>query len=423
MNIYISILKAFLRFDLYSTYFKHLNLDVIEKSYPEVYKLFSVLPELHSTSEEKVYTPLDLKIVFTKAYPKADVQFYEAVFRDLVADQSDPKHVEALVKSLAERHQALALAKEAIKVSEGIGSLSDFRSQVEKIEVTVISEDWEQYMVKGSIHELLEQTYKAPGLRWRLNSLNKALGSLRKGDFGFVFARPETGKTTFLASEMSHMADQLTEDQGPIVWFNNEEQGSKVMIRCVQAVFGMDRDEVLAWDKADREGLEKEFQDKTHGKLIIFDKKPLTKNLVEEVCRKLKPSVIIFDQIDKIQGFKADRNDLELKELYSWGRELASEYGPVIAVCQAGGTGEDKEWLTMNDVDSSKTSKQGEADWILGIGFVHSMGKEYVRYMHLSKNKLAGDEDTDPSMRHGKWACFIRPHIGRYQDFNNDGTV
>ena len=36
------------------------------------------------------------------------------------------------------------------------------------------------------------------GLRWRLNWLNKALGSLRKGDFGFIFARPETGKTTFL---------------------------------------------------------------------------------------------------------------------------------------------------------------------------------------------------------------------------------
>jgi replicative DNA helicase len=423
MNIYVSILKAFLCFGTYSSFFKYLNLDIIEKHHPELYRLFSVLPELHASSEDKTYTPLDLKIVFSKAYPKADPQFYDAVFNDIVQDQSDSKHVESLVKSLAERHQALALAKEAIKVSEGVGSLADLKKQVDEVDVDVASDDWEQFIVKGSIHELLAATYKAPGFRWRLNSLNRALGSLRKGDFGFVFARPETGKTTFLASEMSFMATQLTEDQGPIVWFNNEEQGEKVKIRCVQAVLGIDKDEVLRRDKVDEAGLEAEFIAATGGKLIIFDNKRLTKNLVEEVCRKMKPSIIIFDQIDKIQGFKADRNDLELKELYAWARELASDYGPVIAVCQAGGSGEDKEWLTMNDVDSSKTSKQGEADWILGIGFVHDLGKEYVRYMHLSKNKLAGDEDTDPSMRHGKWACFIVPQVGRYKDFNNDGTV
>jgi replicative DNA helicase len=70
-----------------------------------------------------------------------------------------------------------------------------------------------------------------------LNWLNKSLGSLRKGDFGFIFARPETGKTTFLASEMTHM---VTQTEGDILWFNNEEQGKKVAFRCYQALFGVD---------------------------------------------------------------------------------------------------------------------------------------------------------------------------------------
>jgi replicative DNA helicase len=64
------------------------------------------------------------------------------------------------------------------------------------------------------------------------------LGSLRKGDFGFVFARPETGKTTFLASEISFMAEQLSDDDGPSLWINNEEQSEKPMLRCIQATLG-----------------------------------------------------------------------------------------------------------------------------------------------------------------------------------------
>jgi replicative DNA helicase len=78
--------------------------------------------------------------------------------------------------------------------------------------------------------------FKSRVYSWRLKSLNTALGSLRMGDFGFVFARPETGKTTFLASEVTFMAEQT---EGNILWFNNEEQGGKVKSRCYQATLGL----------------------------------------------------------------------------------------------------------------------------------------------------------------------------------------
>ena len=63
---------------------------------------------------------------------------------------------------------------------------------------------------------LYNESIKQQGLRWRLQTLNKMLGSLRKGDFGFIFARPETGKTTFLTSEITHFAIQA---EKPILWF------------------------------------------------------------------------------------------------------------------------------------------------------------------------------------------------------------
>jgi len=127
--------------------------------------------------------------------------------------------------------------------------------------------------------------------------------------------------------------------------------------------------------------------------------------------------LIIFDQIDKITGFEADREDLKLGAMYQWARELAKEFDcPIIAVCQADGTGEGQKWLTMGNVANAKTAKQAEADWIVGIGKVPDTGYEAVRYLHASKNKLAGDEDSDPSLRHGKCEVLIKADIARYDD-------
>ena len=119
--------------------------------------------------------------------------------------------------------------------------------------------------------------------------------------------------------------------------------------------------------------------------------------------------------MDKIKGFKADRNDLELKAIYQWAREIAKKYAPVIAVSQAGGDAEGKLWLTMDMVDGSKTAKQGEADWILGIGKEQD-NTSRIRYLNISKNKLLGDSDTLPDMRHGTAQVIIKPEVARYED-------
>ena len=70
----------------------------------------------------------------------------------------------------------------------------------------------------------------------------------------------------------------------------------------------------------------------------------------------------------------------------------------------------------MDDVNESKTAKQGEADWILGIGKSHQEGMEGVRHLHLSKNKLLGDIGTKPELRHGKCDVIIKPELARYMD-------
>ena len=149
-------------------------------------------------------------------------------------------------------------------------------------------------------------------------------------------------------------------------------------------------------------------------KIYSFEESSRVSN-IERILKTSKPALIIFDQIDKIKGFKGERNDLELKALYQWARELAKQYAPVIAVSQASGEAEGKLWLTMDMVDGSKTAKQGEADWILGIG-KDSDNTSRSRYFNICKNKLLGDPDSLPELRHGTMQVLIKPEIARYED-------
>lgn len=274
------------------------------------------------------------------------------------------------------------------------------------------TEETSQDFVSDDLQGLLDSAITKPGLRWRLTTLNQMLGSLRKGDFGFIFARPETGKTTFLSSEVTHMASQLTSEDGPILWINNEEQGNKVMLRAYQAALGLD----LSALYSNIEAHKRAFLQATNGKLKLFDSGVVHRKNVEELCKRHKPSLLIFDQIDKIVGFDNDREDLKLGAIYQWARELAKQYCPVIGVCQADGSGEGVRWLTMSNVANAKTAKQAEADWILGIGKVSEPGFDNLRFLHLSKNKLMGDSDTIPALRHGRREILIKPEIARYAD-------
>jgi len=305
----------------------------------------------------------------------------------------------------------------AYDITEGKGNEEAFQKLIALYseDKTEDTQEEEALFLENDLESVLNRVVEAPGLRWRLGALNKMFGSLRKGNFGLIFARPETGKTTILASEVTYMAEQLSEDDGPIIWFNNEQVGEEVLLRLYQASTG----KPLATLLANKQAAQQEYVQKTHDKLKLVDRATLTKDFIEQVCEKYKPSLVVVDQMDAVRGFQADRNDLQLGECYRWGRELAKKYCPVIAICQADASGEGQKWLTMANVADAKTAKQAHCDWILGIGKVHDVGYEMLRYLHASKNKLLGDVGiTDPALRHGRLEVLIEPAIGRYKDIH-----
>lgn len=336
-------------------------------------------------------------------------EFIEAVRGASAGEQV----VESLLAEIKQRQIALQLSLSALELSEGRGSREAFDELYKQYGVPIDDSRKESLVVTDSLEELVDAEVTEAGLPFRLKSLARALGSLRRGDFGFIFARPETGKTTLLASEATFMAAFCRErDLGPVLWFNNEERGRKVKLRIYQAYFGVTLVELL--------GNIKEYQQRylteMGGRIILYDSATIHRREVERECKDRRPALVIVDQLDKIKGFDGDREDLRLGGIYQWARELAKEYCPVIAASQANGQGEGVKWLTMDHVSNAQTAKQAEADFILGIGKTHDPDLERIRHINISKNKLMGDANTDESMRHGRIDVRIKPEICRYED-------
>jgi replicative DNA helicase len=398
--------------ECFTKYYKYVNLNYIKINYNNIYKLFIVIDYYYNKYNNNNYiNKQELELAYNSNYLLKDSERKElSDLLDRVLGQELPNQ-EAVITLLEEhRRRCLAgdLARIALDVEDGKSDVKELMDKFTEFEHQEVEAN-EPKSIELNLANLHQAQILTPGLRWRLDYLNKSLGSLRKGDFGFVFARPETGKTTFLASEISRMIEQT---DGDILWFNNEEQGNKVAIRCYQAVLGV-TSEVLFSDIERHQAL---FETKTGKRLKIFDFEDSSRaSRIDLILKDSNPALIIFDQIDKIKGFKHDRNDLELKQIYQWAREIAKTYAPVIAVCQASGEAEGKLWLTMDMVDSSKTAKQGEADWILGIGKEQD-NTSRIRYLNISKNKLIGDADTLPDLRHGSTQVLIKPEIARYED-------
>ena len=392
----------------YDRFYKHLNLSYIKTNFVGLYKLFIVIHSYYEKSDKTSMSKSDLELAYHSNYLLEDSERNElSDLLDRILDlELTEQNVYAYLNAHKQRCIAGELAKLALDVEDGTAKVEELLNKFNELEHED-TETEEATPVNMNLHEIYESQIQTPGLRWRLDWLNKSLGSLRKGDFGFIFARPETGKTTFLASEMTHMVSQT---DGDILWFNNEEQGKKVAVRCFQALFGLTNKELFDG----KENNANKYKEQVGNRIKIYDYEDSSStSRIESIIKNTNPALIIFDQIDKVRGFKSDRYDLELKKLYQWAREMAKLYAPVIAVSQAGGTGEGKVWLTMDDVDSSKTAKQGEADWILGIG-VEQNNTSNQRFLNISKNKLLGDEDTLPDLRHGNQQVLIKPDIARY---------
>lgn len=402
---------------MYTKYNIYIN-DMI-KTNKELLIIYTYLCKLHEKYRRDI-TLTELSLYVLVNCQEKDRDNLSIIFKTLSNLEEDPALFEDLLLETQQKQQAYDIAVLALEVSEGRKDFTDLLVSTKDLNaVQSDSVPLEGMFVTQDLELLLNDAQVTQGLRWKLENLNKSLGSLRKGDFGFFFARPETGKTTFLCSEITNFARQLEESHkktgkkpNPIIWFNNEEGGNKVQIRLYQAMFGVTLTEL----HANLQKYKKHYMEIGGQYIYVYDNAAIHRKQVEILARQLTPSCMVFDQLDKIKGFTEDREDLRLGSIYIWARELAKQYCPVIGISQADATGEGKKWLNMDNVANAKTAKQAEADFLVGIGKTHNVAEEDERFFSICKNKLIGDMDSIPSLRHGKITARILPEIGQYVD-------
>lgn len=385
--IELIIIKFLLNKVFYNTYRKYI---IINKEHNILYKVL-----------DSMYSSLNRDITFNE-FKLSCLQEDSSLLSLLeTIEQQDISNdvAEEIVKKYCDRQWAHKLALKAIAVTEGRESVEALQEEYNSYSELLPSGSDNGYSISDDYAMLYKEVDRQGGIQWRLPWLNDSIGGLHKGDSGFIFARTNAGKSTFVASEVSFMLKQL---KNPCCFFFNEEAAARMKWRIFQAFFGATDDRLTSnIDKC-----QEMFIEETKGLFHFYNMPMIQKREVDAICKEMTPDLIVMDNVDKVYGFKGDREDLRLKHIYTWQRELAKQHGVAIGVCQAGSSAENKKWLQHTDIDSAHTAKSSEADFIIGIGATLDVGAEDIRYLHIVKNKFK------PGVH--KHECRIAPLTARY---------
>lgn len=413
MSYDIDLLAVTSNKDSYYRFKDHVKKHNVSKITLDIFNVLGEYWDNYPTRTEIDYAEFRTFFSIVKGRKLTNPTAYELAFENLKEALDSPSAIaKDILAKLVEVDYATQIYQVCMKIGTGMGGeLSSIEPLLHAYKKEIgTSVEKEDVFVNPSL-TYISEVVSTGGLNWRLKELNMALGPLRKGDFIIVAARPETGKTTFTASEASYMMTQLKEDEH-VIWINNEEASNKVMMRVIQSYHGVTTGELISNTKK----YEEEFISNGGDRFLVLDDDSGIRsvNKIATLFKEFKPGLIIFDQLDKVDGFKQDREDLRIGQLYEWARDLAKEYCPVIAISQVDGTGEGEKWIQMNQLRGSKTDKIGEADAIITIGKSNEPGMDLQRYVHIPKNKLFGGVDTLEAHRHGCFEVDIEPSKARY---------
>lgn len=303
----------------------------------------------------------------------------ETIITNLLSTEMSNKIVEAIAKYQA--GEEIDIIEEAQLIVEATQE-----ALVRKVKTPEVQADWQ---------EMIEEEENMSGIHWRLPALAGSLRPLRPGDFGIIAMRPGTGKTTLGASEFTYMVPQLEAYFGEKrtgIWLNNEGPGSRILYRQRQAALGKSAGEIAAmgWEEAKREFTNLMGGDESI--LQVLDIHGFTNVEVEDVFRKKRPGIVVFDMIDNIRfsGLGAnngERNDQILESMYQWARACCVKYDFIgIAMSQLSVNADGVAYPLLGDLKDSKTGKQGACDFIITGGYMPAT--ENLRYIGVTKTKL-----------------------------------
>lgn len=351
----------------------------------------------------KVIEPGPFATYFSLLHPKLKpetIGVYKARFKEIGKDP-EPGTEDGILERLVSVRTAAKLQQLLEDFDGGEADLS--------AALRVINDEHEQFFmrrkkhpkVRDRIEDILEEDENDTGFHWRLNCLNGSMRPLRAGDFGIIGARVDTGKSSFIASELTFMApqvDQLYPDrERTIVWFNNEGPGKRIKHRLYNAALEESTKELIKRKQAGT--IYDDYVQALGGRdlIYVFDVHDYTMSELEDIVKELDPAIVIIDMLDNVQADGqalngGTRTDQILEWLYQRARVWAVKYDcAVLATSQLSGEAEGEIYPKQSMLANSKTGKAGAADVIVMVGRSDSPDLQNSRFISLPKNKKRRD--------------------------------
>ena len=399
------MLKLMLSKKFYTQYKGQISKSVFQGSFGS---LFDTIQKAHEKYDADISVD-ELYSLHTAVYNPALTKAAKEQLSELIEDikeTTEPSEAIAkdIVHIMAERDVAQKIAIEATEVFNG--KPADFNL------ITKIIDEYKTGLptekldaVTDNVEELIKQLDITSKWQFNLGVLKSGVGGIGPGNLVIIFARPEVGKTAFWVSLVSK-PNGFAEQGAKIHAFINEEPAVRTQMRAISCFTGLNREQIIE-DKVRAHNEWKKIKDN----IKMIDTVDWTIQDIDSHCEKYKPDIIVIDQLDKINvsGTYA-RTDERLRAVYTSAREIAKRRAcVVIAISQASAEAHDRDHISFNMMENSKTGKAAEADLIIGIGNRTSNDPtNTTRILNVSKNKITGWHG-DPSVK-------IDRYISRYDD-------
>jgi len=256
------------------------------------------------------------------------------------------------------------------------------------------------------IDKLLEESSNNSRLQFNLESLSRNVYGIGRGEFGAIFALPETGKSAF-ALYLCFGENGFAQQGNKVLYLGNEERTSRMMLRAISCYTGLNRDEL----ELNVEEAREKFNEISEN-VIMKDIQDWTLPKIEKYINKIEPAVVVLDQGDKVTVHgQYSASHERLRELFKSLRELAKRTNvALLTVSQASADARGRTRLTAMDMEGSKIGKSAETDLIIGIAKAvndnEDVEEDTTRFLTVSKNKISG--------WHGTIVANINPELSQY---------
>lgn len=247
--------------------------------------------------------------------------------------------------------------------------------------------------IQKDIEDILAETQDGRGVKLPTMALSEHVAGLVGGDLVGVAARPDRGKTSFIAKVLTHAAPQMAalgKGDRPMIWFNNEGVGERIIPRIYQSALKVDFAELCEMSNAGT--LRDKYNKAVDGVQIrVKDCHGSSLGQLEQVLEEMKPSIAVFDMMAnfRLPGASAGGNKTDSLEA-GWQevREMMVRHDCIgFGTIQISDIGDNMLYPPYNALKDSRTGVQGALDVQIMLGALNTPDMAQLRGVSLPKNK------------------------------------